>query len=147
MGAKRSGLVLLLFVGAALACSNDGVGPSVDQIVGTWTATKVEYVSVSQPVQTVDLIAEGGTATLVLNANESYTFTLTPSGEPPVIDTGDWDLDGDIFTVMPNGTTFELQFEIALSGNTLTLSGADAEYDFDDDQQEEDAKMNLVLVR
>jgi len=147
MGVKRSGSSLLLFLGAAVACGGDGVGPSPDEIAGTWTATKVEYVSVSQPVQTVDLIAQGGTATLVLNAAGTYTFTLTPNGEPTVVDNGDWELDGDIITVMPNGTNFELQFDVALSGNTLSLSGADTEYDFDADQQNEDAKLNLVLVR
>jgi hypothetical protein len=147
MGAKRSGLSLLLFMGAALACGDDGVGPSADEIAGTWTATKVEYVSVSQPVRTVDLIAEGGTATLVLNAAGTYVFTLTPNAEPTVVDTGEWQLDGDIITLMPNWTSFEFQFDVALSGNTLTLSGADSEYDFDGDHQPDDAKLNLVLVR
>jgi len=145
MGAKLRGLSLLLFGGAALACGSDGVGPSPDEIAGTWTATKMEYVSVSQPVQTVDLIDEGGTATLALNANGTYTFTVTPNGEPQTVDTGDWELDGDIMTVLPDGTTFQLQFDVALAGNTLTLTGADAEFDFG--SGDEDAKLNLELVR
>lgn len=147
MAAKRSGLSLLLFLGAAVACGGDGVGPSADEIVGSWTVTKVEYVSVSQPVQTIDLIAEGGTGTLVFNAAGTYVFTLTPSGEPAQLDTGDWELDGDIMSMWPNGTNFEMQFDVALSGDRLTLSGADTEYDFDGDHQEDEAKLNLALVR
>jgi hypothetical protein len=41
----------------------------------------------------------------------------------------------------------EWQFDMVLSGNTLTLSGADGEYDFNDDDVDDPAKVNLVLVR
>ncbi|MGD2152406.1 MAG: lipocalin family protein [Gemmatimonadales bacterium] len=145
MGAKWNLLSLPLLAGAALACGSDGVGPAPDQIAGTWTATKMEYVSVAQPAQTVDLIDEGGTATLLLNEVGTYTFTVTPNGEPQTVETGDWELNGDVMTVTPDGVIFELQFDVALSGNTLSLSGADAEYDFGGGP--EDAKLNLELVR
>ncbi|KPK79781.1 MAG: hypothetical protein AMS25_11390 [Gemmatimonas sp. SM23_52] len=147
MAAKRSGLSLLLFVGAALACGGDGVGPSADEVVGTWTATKVEYVSVSQPVQTIDLIAEGGTGTLAFSAAGTYLFTLEPIDTPGQVDTGAWELDGDILTMWPRGTNFEMRFDVVLSGNRLTLSGGDAQFDFDGDHEADDAKLYLVLVR
>jgi len=150
MGANRVLVVsaLSLFCGMALACGDDAAGPSPSEITGTWQATKVEYVSTAQPTVSVDLIAdEDYTVTLVLAANGSYTFTQTPPGEQPQTSTGTWELDGDVFDVAPTGTQYRLQFEIALSGNTLSLSGADAEYDFDGDQSPEDAKLNMVLTR
>lgn len=148
MGATQKFVVLSLLVVAALACGDGSVGPAASDITGTWQATQVEYVSVAQPSQSVDLIAdEDWTVTLALAANGTYTFTQTPPGEQPQTSTGTWELDGDVFNVAPTGTQYRLQFEIALSGSTLSLTGADAEYDFDDDGSPEDAKLNLVLTR
>ncbi len=39
------------------------------------------------------------------------------------------------------------QFTIDLNGNTLRLSGADTEWNFDDDDTEDAAKLDLTLVR
>ncbi len=146
MGDRRKFVVLSLLLGAAFACGDDSAGPAASEITGTWQATKVEYVSVAQPSVSVDLIAdEDWSATLVLGANGSYTFTRTPPGGQPLVDTGTWELDGDVLNVAPAGTQFRLQFDIALSGNTLRLSGADVEYAFNGSA--EDAKLNLVLTR
>jgi hypothetical protein len=41
----------------------------------------------------------------------------------------------------------EWQFDATLSGDTLTLTGADTSWDFDDDGSIEDAKFNLTFVR
>ena len=149
MGAKRkfSVLAFSLFPGLTLACGGDSAGPSPSEITGTWQATQVEYVSVAQPSVSVDLIAdEDYSATLVLAANGSYTFTLTPPADQPQVTTGTWELAGDVLNVAPTGTQFRLQFDIALSGNTLRLTGAGAEYEFVDNQPE-DATLNLVLTR
>jgi hypothetical protein len=148
MNAKDKFAVLALLLGVALACNDDSAGPAASDITGTWQATQVEYVSVAQPTVSIDLIAdEDYSATLVLASSGSYTFTLTPPGGQPTVDTGTWELDGEVLTVAPAGTQFTLQFDIALSGDTLRLSGADAEYDFDDDTIPEDAKLNLVVTR
>lgn len=147
MRTSRSATSLVLLLGAAVACGEDSAGPSQDDIVGTWEATVMEFVSVSAPVDTVDLIADGGSATLVLAANGTYTFTVTPVGDPPDVQTGTWELGGEVMTVSPTGLPFSYQFDVVLAGDTLSLSGADAEYDFDGDDVPEAAKLNLVLVR
>jgi hypothetical protein len=148
MGATQKFVVLSLLVVTALACGDGSVGPSASEITGTWQATKVEYVSVAQPSLSVDLIAdEDWTVTLALAANRTYTFTQTPPDEQPQTSTGTWELDGDVFNVAPTGTQYRLQFEIALSGNTLSLTGADAEYDIDGDLSAEDAKLNMAFTR
>ena len=41
----------------------------------------------------------------------------------------------------------EMQFAYSLSGNTLTLTGADAEWDFDSDGAAEPAKLDVLAVR
>jgi hypothetical protein len=147
MGAKRSSSILALLLGVALACGDDAAGPSAEELTGTWEATRLEYVSVSAPVQTVDLIADGGSATLVLAPAGTYTFTIIPDGEPQATLSGTWESGGDVLTMTVTGASFSLQFALSLSGDTLRLSGADAEYDFDGDDVAEPARLNLVLTR
>lgn len=149
MGARHkfATFLLILLPALAVACGDGSVGPSAGEITGTWQATKYEYVSVADPSTSVDLIAdEDWSVTLVLASDGSYTLTQTPPGGGPQMSTGTWDLDGDVFDVAPTGTQFRLQFDIALSGNTLRLTGADAEYEFIENQPE-DAKLNMVLTR
>ncbi len=148
MDAQHCSVGLALLVGAALACGDDdGTGPAASEITGTWQATTVEYVKVGQPAQTKQMLEGGGTATLVLAAAGTYIFTITPAGQPADIETGAWQLQGDIMVVTPAGSLFSLEFDVSLSGNTLRLTGADSEYDFDDDGNSEPAKLNLVLIR
>jgi len=128
----------------AVACSDD-TGPSEDELTGSWLATKVELVSVANPATKVDLVALGGTVRLVLSASNTYTLTLVVPGEPQEVITGTWSASEDVLTLTDDDG--DLQFEMSLSGDTLTLSGADAEFDFNDDSIDEPAKVNLTLVR
>ncbi|UCC49250.1 MAG: lipocalin family protein [Gemmatimonadota bacterium] len=146
MASKRRAVSIALLLSAA-ACGDDSAGPTAGEITGTWQATQVEFVRVATPAVSVDLIAAGGSATLVLASDSNYTYTETPAGELPQIETGTWELHGAILTMTPSDSRFSLQFEVALSGDTLRLSGADVEYDFDGDHVAEPAKLNLVLVR
>ena len=45
------------------------------------------------------------------------------------------------------GSNNQMQFDATLSGNTLTLTGADRDYDLNDDGMPEPAKLNLTLTR
>lgn len=148
MNARYCSVGLALVVGATLTCGDDdGAGPSASDITGMWQATSVEYVAAGQPALTEQLLAGGGTATLELAAGGTYTFTLTPAGAPTEIENGGWQLLGDVMVVTPEGALFSLVFDVSLSGNTLRLSGADTEFDFDDDGTPEPAVLNLVLTR
>jgi len=62
---------------------------------------------------------------------------------------GTWSSSSEVFTIRHSegGNTIAWQFDWNLSGNTLTLSGADNELDFDGDDLGDPAKLNLVLVR
>jgi hypothetical protein len=99
------------------------------------------------PGTTVELIALGGTATLTLGDDGAFHYVVTPSGEDPVVTDGTWALDGDMMNMTPQGMPFSWQFDVAFSGNTLGLSGASVEYDFNHDQTPDQAKLNLVFVR
>jgi len=132
---------------ALAACGKDDpTGPKNEEITGTWNATKVEYVGKTSAV-TVDLIAEGATATLVINADNSFEYVLTPSGGVQEVTGGTWELDSELFRATPSGMSWSWEWTVTLVTGTLTLAGAGAEYDCDHDGTPEDAVWNLVLTR
>jgi hypothetical protein len=130
----------------ALACggSGGGAGP---ELAGTWTATKFEFVSTASPATRVELLAMGGHATLVLRADKTYTVTTEIPGEPTETRSGTWASSSDVLTLRQTGIAGDLQFDYALSGNTLTASGANGEFDFDGDGAMEPAKLSIVATR
>lgn len=142
-GWAKSGLLLLGLIAAA--CSS-GTAPPVDDFVGTWHATKVEYVS-KTGLGTVDIVgALNNTVTLQLNADKTAVLTITPPGGAPQVTTGTWSNSIDVlnFTV---GASSGWSWDYSLSGGTLTLTGADSSYDFDHDGNQDEADFNLTLTK
>ena len=115
-------LVRALAVGAvaatfAVGCSdNDGTGSNgvtVEDLVGTWTATKLEFTNQANTDQHFDIISGAlGSLTITVTSNGSFSGTFAQCGLPSLCPEQD-----------AAGT-------IALSGNTGTLTfTAPAEFD------------------
>lgn len=143
-----AGIGLAALLGATACGGDDAAAPDKDELAGNWRATKIEYVSVASPAQKVDLATLGVTVTLALNAGGTFVLTTTPPGGAAQTLSGTWSASRDVLTLHWSGQfSGDMQFDMALSGNTLSLSGADADYDVNGDDRDEPAKLNLVLVR
>jgi hypothetical protein len=146
----RSGnrVLIAALLAVVAACGNDdGSGPSTGELSGVWRATKVELVSVANSSVKVDLVSMGAVYTLTLGTSGTFTLAGTMPGEPADTRTGTWSASSDVLTLNFAGGSGNWQFDMELSGTTLTLSGANGSYDFNDDDQDEEAKINLVLTR
>ena len=149
---KRFDLIALVAVLLISSCGGT-TAPPPETLVGTWSATSVELVSVANPAVRVDLVADlNATVTLVLAADNDFTLTVTYEGEEPggpwgtnSEETGTWS-STDILTLQTSPTS-EWQFEIELNGDALTLTEADTSFDFGGDGTLEDAKLSLNLTR
>jgi len=138
-------LVAGLVAGAVGACGGDGTGPSEQTLTATWHATKAEFVSVVNPAQKVDLVAIGGSVVLTLNANNTFTMTTTTPGKPVEQVSGTWSSSTDVLTL-----TYGLgnsQFDMALNGDMLLLTGANGSFDVNGDSVDDEVKVNLTLLR
>ena len=147
---RRKCLLPILFVlPFATACGDDDpAGPPADDLTGTWTATSLELVSVANANTRVDLITFGYTCTLTLEEDGDFFITVVDPEIGNIGGSGHWS-STDVLTMEflegQFGVTWE--FDISLTGVTLRLTGADAEYDFDDNGTEDAARLNLTLVR
>ncbi len=151
----RTGVALGIACAVSLVgCGDDGPSaPPAETLVGTWSATAVDLVSVANAAVRVDLVDDyGATLTLTLTANDAFTMVLDypdagpggPWGGDATV-TGTWS-STDVLTLQTTPTS-QWQFETVLSGNTLTLTEADTSFDFDGDGTPEDADFGMTLTR
>jgi hypothetical protein len=140
---------LALLLVAAGACSdNNGSGPPANEMAGTWTATRLEFVEAANPTNKIEVIGLGGSATVTLTENHDFTIVSSMPGESSETSTGTWSTSSDVMTFhFSSGLSGTWQFDYSLSGTTLTLNGAHTDFDFNGDDVMEDGRVNLVLQK
>ncbi len=84
---------------------------------------------------------------MTLKATKTYETTVSWPGQPDETTSGTWEASSDVLTLHEAGIASTQQFNYTLSATTLTLSGADDEFDFNDDGVMEPAKVNATAVR
>ncbi len=141
---------VILFVAAVfMVCCGGGsspnpTAPSVQTLAGTWRATRAEFVSGSNRVE---VVSRGTVMVLTLNAGGSYSQAITDPGQAGQTTTGSWSSSSDVLTLRPTGMSFDIQFDMAFSGNSLTLNGGHVQFDVNGDGNAEEAILNLALAR
>ena len=130
---------------AAAGCGGDQTGPSPSTLAATWNATSAQFVSVANPAQMAELVGMGGSVMLTLTANNTFTLTTMSPGHPMEQLTGTWSASVDVLTLTHgSGNT---QFDMTVSGNTMTLRGAHGSFDVNGDNVDEDVTMNFTMTR
>ena len=85
---RISPIAVLAIVGALIGCGGGGDGGGGSPagasatgggLIGTWRATRAEYVSASNSSLRVDTVAQGSSLTLALEAS-SFALTITRPG-------------------------------------------------------------------
>ena len=153
-----------LFAFFLLSCSeddpvmqDDGPAYSISELQGTWNATSILFTYCGQgqiEPSSYEVIAEGGDASMVVQANGRFTLTINVNieGAEPAIITGQMFFeDGEFFAIQfdddePNDPTY---FGDTFTGTTFSLNGGPetAEWDFDGDEIDECAAVDLSFVR
>ena len=149
-------LVALAAAGAGVACggSGSGGGPSAQSLVATWIAspahssTAVEYVQKSNPSVKLDIVAaKGATVTLSLKQEGTFQLRMLIPNQAVRIEDGTWSIESDGTLTLTYSATSNQQFDAVLSGGMLTLTGADAPFDVNDDGKDEDTRQNMRMVQ
>ena len=128
--------IALLLVALAGCGDDDSTSPepalTIEDLVGSWTATSVIFTNNADPSQSVDVIAEG--------VGVRFTM-LTGGGTRTWIDAGadsdEWDalvtISGSTLTSVPAESSRPTRiFAFTLVNNVLTLTDTNSEFDFTD---------------
>ena len=143
---KASSLGLALLVSVAVGC-NDSTGPaSPSEFVGDWLATSYVLTSVENTSLSADLI-DIGMGLSITFTETTYAGTSTFPGEEDESFSGTYTIDGNELILVEVGEPGTDTMTYTLSGNTLTMTGTDESFDFDDDGQEDPASFTMVFAR
>jgi Lipocalin-like domain len=138
----------IIVAALSVACGDSGspTAPSTATLMGTWNATRAEYVSRSNQSVRVDAVARGTSMVLTLNSG-TFTLKITDPGQQGNTLTGTWSSSKEVLKMSPSGMTWSWEFDMTFTGNTLTLNNGGALYDVNDDGREEEAVLNMTLTR
>lgn len=137
-------------------CSSDddsmvapiGIGDQIlSSIVGTWIATSAEFTTTNaNPIQNVDVVADGGFSDLSVKADGRFTLVVRNSSPDPQINTGQFLADGnDINVRFDNDPNTLVPWDFTLSPNTLFIAGPML-YDFENDGISEEVSANFEFI-
>ena len=123
---------LALTTVAALALVSVNCGDSVApaDLVGTWSATKLQFTNQANSSETIDIVAEGGSFTISILANGTWQATLAIPDMSPQVGGGTYDVSGTDLVLFETGDPVGTDYSISLSGNTLTITSTDLTWDF-----------------
>jgi hypothetical protein len=111
-------LGVALSTGAACSDDNDPTGPSVADVVGSYTATRLTATS---PLGTQDILQAGGSLTMQFAASGVVTGHITiPSQSVDENFSGTWKIDdGEVELEEVAGDLFVDDMNFSVVGNTL----------------------------
>jgi len=120
---------------------------SVADLEGTWEGVEVLFISLPDEADTVDVIPDGGSLTLIIDDDGRYGLALSLPGDLPALENGTVFIDeGRLILIGDSPLSDTLIFIFELTGNTLILSG-NGEYDFDGDGNDDPAAIEAELQR
>ena len=115
-------------------CGSDTIGPAdiqLQDLVGTWNVTKIEYTSDANRNTKRDLIADNGaTGAITVNANGTYTYTLTAPGPITQTTTGTFTVQNGAVIDSPTGQAPHTT-SVTRTGDTITITDESVTFDFD----------------
>jgi hypothetical protein len=146
---KASSLGIALLVAVAVGCNDSGnsTGPTASsEFVGEWLASSYIVTNIANTSQSEDLIGMGMTLSITFTET-SYSGTASFPGEVAETFSGTYAISGSQLTLNETGQGTPETMTFTLSGNAMTLSGDDEDYDFDQDGQDDPATFVMVLAK
>ena len=145
--AVRIAPVLVAIFSVCCGGGSSNTAPSPATLAGSWKASRAEFVSASNSSIRVEAVSQGYTIVITLDSAGSYQQVVTAPGESGETTTGTWSASSDVLTLKPAGVSFNIQFDMALNGNTLLLSGGHVQFDINNDNVDEETILNLAMTR
>lgn len=125
-----------------LAACGSSTDITVENLEGVWDATVYVFTNQANTSETVDIVAvDQASMVLTVQANGTTSSVFDDGQGGTSSDSGTFTAEGDMLTL--GGITFQA----SLSGDRLTLTNDDAQFDFDDNGSDEPATARITLQR
>jgi hypothetical protein len=122
-------------------------GTSMADLEGTWEGAELLFISQPDEADTVDVISDGGSLTLIIDDDGSYGLAMTLPEDLPALENGTVFIDEARLILIGDSPLSDVMvFNFELAADTLFLDG-NSEYDFDDDGTDEPALIEAELQR
>lgn len=143
-------LVALLSL-AGVACDDDATGverATLDDVTGSFNATRFEFRGSADPNQRVDLISEGGRFALQIDRDGRFFETsFNPRTGVTETRTGTAEVQGENLLLRDEGATQPRIFVLRRSADGFQLSRSNDRFDFNDDSVLDQASFEADLRR
>lgn len=130
--------------------SLEGTNVSTSDIAGTWNATRGLFGRSGEgPVVEVDVVAEGGSVTLSIQANGRFSVTVGYMGALDT-STGRFAFDEDLLVISFDDDPEEWEYFSIMHDepNLFIMGGTVYEaFDYDGDGTDEDSDIDFIFVR
>jgi hypothetical protein len=146
--------VIFVLALTAIQCKkSESTEADPKDLVGAWTAnkdvdgTKMDFTSLENPANTVKMFLFNASIDIVLNSDNTYTLTLVvPPLDIDEVEEGMATFSGNKITLTADDYPDEaITFEWSLNGSLLSLTTNDAEFDFNFDDEDDPAKLDIIL--
>ncbi len=150
------GFLSIFILALLVTCSDDegielcGTNLCIEDIAGNWNATQASFGAVTGPAMSVDVVADGGTVTMSIQNNGTFSVTITVIGEAPEVSNGQMSFDEDLLVVSFSDSPEDFEFfSITHNEPMLNISGGNGsvEFDLDGDGVDDPANIDFVMER
>ncbi len=120
---------------------------AMSDLAGTWNATIATFEDQDDETNILDIIAEGGSATLIIQSDGRFTFSFTLPGEGTSQFAGQTGFSGNALVILVDGDEpgeDEAFLAVNVIDEVLYIAGP-VEFDVDGDSTDEIAFMDLAL--
>jgi hypothetical protein len=116
-------------------------------LAGDWEASEFRFIRLPDQVDTVDVLSAGGSLFVTITSAGEYELAVTLPEGPPDLEAGIIKIDTQSLILYDKADpAYPEEFEFVLETSAMMLTGY-VGFDFDGDDIEEDAIVDVTLLR
>jgi hypothetical protein len=113
---------------------------------GDWVASQWELSDPDGVYSAYDMVADGGSFSLTINAGGTMSFSIVFPGEPTEDGTGTWEIFGDLLLIVDDADGYVSAMQYTVGTGTFTMFSNSDSWDFNEDGMDDPAFLEIVMV-
>ena len=114
--------------------------------VGDWVSNAFVFTEIDNPTNFYDMVGEGGSFSMTIVNDGTFSFSLTFPGETTENSTGTWEIFGDMLVITDNADGWVSAMQYTVGTGYFSMLSNDDSFDFDENGTDEDALLLITMV-